>query len=52
MFRGEEGSIWFVRVKDTCEIRMYKCKPHQIEQVHWTQTQTQLSPYCDLGLPF
>lgn len=44
MFRGEEGSIWYVRVKDTCEIRMYKCKPHRIEQVHWTQTQTQLSP--------
>ena len=43
MFRGEEGSIWYVRVKDTPEIRMYKCKPHQIEQIHWTQTQTQLS---------
>ena len=44
MFRGEEGSIWYVKVKDTDEIRMYKCKPHQIEQVHWTQTQKQLSP--------
>ena len=43
MFRGEEGSIWYVKLKDTSEIRMYKCKPHQIEQVHWTQTQTQLS---------
>ena len=43
MFRGEEGSIWYVKIKDTHEIRMYKCKPHRIEQVHWTQTQTQLS---------
>ena len=38
MFRGEEGSIWYVKLKDTSEIRMYKCKPHRIEQVHWTQT--------------
>ena len=44
VFSGEEGSIWYVKLKDTCEIRMYKCKPHRIEQVHWTQTQTQLSP--------
>ena len=44
VFSGEEGSIWYVKIKDTCEIRMYKCKPHRIEQVHWTQTQTQLSP--------
>ncbi len=43
MFRGEEGSIWYVKIKDTHQIRMYKCKPHRIEQVHWTQTQTQLS---------
>ena len=43
MFRGEEGSIWYVKIKDTNEIRMYKCKPHRIEQVHWAQTQTQLS---------
>ena len=43
MFRGEEGSIWYLKVKDTSEVRMYKCKPHRIEQVHWTQTQTQLS---------
>ena len=43
MFRGEEGSIWYVKLKDTSEIRPYKCKPHRIEQVHWTQTQTQLS---------
>ena len=43
MFRGEEGNIWFVKVRDTSEIRMYKCKPHQIEQVHWTQSQTELS---------
>ena len=43
MFRGEEGSIWYVKLKDSHEIRMYKCKPHRIEQVHWTQTQTQLS---------
>lgn len=43
MFRGEEGSIWYVKIKDTHEIRPYKCKPHQIEQVHWAQTQTQLS---------
>ncbi len=44
MFSGEEGSIWYVKIKDTCEIRMYKCKPRRIEQVHWAQTQTQLSP--------
>jgi hypothetical protein len=43
MFRGEEGSIWYLKVKDTSEVRIYKCKPHRIEQVHWTQTQTQLS---------
>lgn len=43
MFRGEEGSIWYLKIKDTSEVRMYKCKPHRIEQVHWTQTQTQLS---------
>ena len=43
MFRGEEGSIWYVKLKDSHEIHMYKCKPHRIEQVHWTQTQTQLS---------
>ena len=43
VFRGEEGSIWYVKLKDSHEIRMYKCKPHRIEQVHWTQTQTQLS---------
>ena len=43
MFRGEEGSIWYVKIKDTHEIRPYKCKPHRIEQVHWTQGQTQLS---------
>ena len=43
MFRGDEGSIWYVKLKDSHEIRMYKCKPHRIEQVHWTQTQTQLS---------
>ena len=43
MFRGEEGSIWYVKIKDTHEIRPYKCKPHRIEQVHWAQTQTQLS---------
>lgn len=42
-FRGEEGSIWYVKIKDSHEIRMYKCKPRRIEQVHWTQTQTQLS---------
>ena len=42
MFRGEEGSIWYVKLKDSHEIRMYKCKPHRIEQVHWTQTQTPL----------
>ena len=44
MFRGEEGSIWYLKVKDTSEVRMYKCKPHRIEQVHWTRAQTQLSP--------
>ena len=44
VFSGEEGSIWYVKIKDTCEIRMYKCKPRRIEQVHWAQTQTQLSP--------
>ena len=49
VFSGEEGSIWYVKLKDTCEIRPYKCKPHRIEQVHWTQGQTQLSPHCDLG---
>ena len=43
MFSGEEGSIWYVRLKDTSEIRPYKCKPHRIEQVHWTQGQTPLS---------
>ncbi|RKU27012.1 hypothetical protein C6499_12545 [Candidatus Poribacteria bacterium] len=43
IFRGEEGSIWYVKIKDTNEIRLYKCKPHRIEQVHWSQTQTQLS---------
>ena len=43
VFNGEEGSIWYVKIKDTCEIRPYKCKPHRIEQVHWTQGQTQLS---------
>ena len=43
IFRGEEGSIWYIKTKDTSEICMYKCKPRQIEQVHWTQTQTQLS---------
>ena len=43
VFRGEEGSIWYVKIKDTHEIRPYKCKPHRIEQVHWAQTQTQLS---------
>ena len=44
VFSGEEGSIWYVKIKDSCQIRMYKCKPHRIEQVHWTQAQTQLSP--------
>ena len=43
VFSGEEGSIWYVKLKDTCEIRPYKCKPHRIEQVHWTQGQMQLS---------
>ncbi len=43
MFNGEEGSIWYVKLKGTDEIRLYKCKPHQIEQVHWAQKQTQLS---------
>ena len=43
VFRGEEGSIWYVKVKGTSDIRMYKCKPHQIEQVHWTQSKTKLS---------
>ena len=43
MFRGEEGSIWYVQIKDTHEIRPYKCKPHRIEQVHWAQGLTQLS---------
>ena len=43
MFKGEEGSIWYVKIKDTHEIRPYKCKPHQIEQVHWTQKQTPVS---------
>ena len=43
MFRGEEGSIWYVKIKDTDETCMYKCKPRRIEQVHWTQTQTELS---------
>ena len=43
MFSGEEGSIWYVKIKDTDEIRMYKCKPHRIERVHWVQTQTELS---------
>ena len=43
MFSGEEGSIWYAKIKDTHEIRMYKCKPHRIEQVHWTQIQTPLS---------
>ena len=43
VFRGEEGSIWYVKIKDTHEIRPYKCKPHRIEQVHWTQGQMQLS---------
>ena len=42
VFSGEEGSIWYVKVKGTCEIHPYKCKPHRIEQVHWTQGQTQL----------
>ena len=43
IFSGEEGSIWYVKIKDTSEIRPYKCKPHRIEQVHWSQTQAQLS---------
>ena len=43
MFSGEEGSIWYVKTKGNDEIRLYKCKPHQIEQVHWEQKQTQLS---------
>ena len=42
LFSGEEGSIWYVKIKGTDEIRPYKCKPHKIEQVHWTQGQTQL----------
>ncbi len=43
MFSGEEGSIWYVKTKGNDEIRLYKCKPHQIEQVHWNEKQTQLS---------
>ncbi len=43
IFKGEEGSIWYVKTKGTHEIRPYKCKPHRIEQVHWTQGLTQLS---------
>ncbi len=42
-FNPRVDQIWYVKIKDTSEIRPYKCKPHQIEQVHWAQTQTQLS---------
>lgn len=43
VFIGEEGSVWYMRDKTSGEIRMFKCKPHQIEQVNWAHTKLNTS---------
>ena len=35
LFEGSEGAIWYLREKETGNWRMFKCKPHQIELIHW-----------------
>ena len=35
LFEGSEGSIWYLKEKETGNWRMFKCKPHQIELIHW-----------------
>ena len=35
IYEGSEGSIWYLHEKETGLWKQYKCKPHQIEQIHW-----------------
>ena len=35
IFEGSEGSVWYLREKESGNWRMFKCKPHQIEVIHW-----------------
>lgn len=43
VFAGEEGSVWYLRDKNTDHIKMFKCKPHQIEQINWVYTKLNTS---------
>ncbi len=33
-FLGQEGEVWYL-LDETGAWNLYKCKPHQIEQIHW-----------------
>lgn len=35
MFQGDEGSVWYMKEKASGKWRMFKCKPHEIEKIHW-----------------
>lgn len=35
IYAGTEGQIWYAHL-ETGEIQLFKCKPHQIELIHWS----------------
>ena len=36
LMKGDEGEVWFMKEKETDLWKMYKCKPHEIENLHWS----------------
>ena len=38
LYTGEEGQVWYLQNKQTGLWQMFKCKPHQIEQIHWANS--------------
>lgn len=41
-YGGEEGNMWYLRSKKTGKWVMLKCKPNEIEKIHWSNFQSSL----------
>jgi len=42
LYTGDEGYMWYLRTKDTDKWMMIKCKPHEIEKIHWAAVESKL----------
>lgn len=41
-YQGEEGNMWYLQSKETKEWTMFKCKPEEIEKIHWAAYKSSL----------